>query len=54
MWRVVLAGQPLSEVERWDLEDVDKYTALLDMKDDMSAAFNQYSEERSRKEQERS
>ena len=43
IWRLVLeAHQPLSEVLRWDLEDVRKANALLDMRAAHSAAFNEY------------
>ena len=39
MWRIVCEGLPLTEVNRWDLEDLDKVGAVLDMKQDYQAAL---------------
>lgn len=43
MWRIVLeAHQPLSEVKKWDLEDIRKANALLDMRAAHETALNEY------------
>jgi hypothetical protein len=33
---------PLTEVSKWDLEDIDKYNALLDMKADYKTAYGAF------------
>jgi hypothetical protein len=35
-------GLPLSEVNKWDLEDVHKYHIFMNMKNDYSDAFDGY------------
>ena len=35
-------GQPLSEVEKWDLDDIRYFNAILDMRRDCEAAADAY------------
>jgi len=38
-WRIVLeCGLPLSEVDKWDLSEIQKANSLLEMKSDYEAA----------------
>jgi hypothetical protein len=39
---VVDMGQPLSEVEQWDLEDIRNFNAILDMRRDCEGAADAY------------
>ena len=43
-------GIPKSEVEKWDLQDIDDFTALLQMKADYKMAYDAYLQEQSGKE----
>lgn len=48
-WRVVMEkGLPPSEVDTWDLEDLDKANAYLDMGEDYKTAFHELYEHRAR------
>lgn len=38
-------GMPLSEVEKWDLDDIRHFTAILDMRRDYDAAADAYQAE---------
>jgi len=40
VWRIVLSGRSLSDVDTWPPEDILKYNALLDMRDDFESAVN--------------
>ena len=43
VWLVVIdGGIPLSEVMKWDLEDIDAFLGILEMESDMKAAVNAY------------
>ena len=43
VWRVVFEGGfPLSEVRRWDMEDVDRFNDWCQIKQDYSAAHSHY------------
>ena len=47
MWRVVVdGGMPLTEVNKWSLDDVAKFNAILDMRNDYQTALNAYTRER--------
>ena len=35
-------GQPLSEVEKWDLDDIRYFNSILDMRRDCEAAADAY------------
>lgn len=49
-WRVVMEkGLSASEVDTWDLEDIDKANAYLDMAEDYKTAFHELYEDRSRR-----
>jgi hypothetical protein len=39
---LVSEGFPLSEVDSWDLEDIDKVNGILDMKADFEAAHSAF------------
>ena len=39
---VVDMGQPLSEVEKWDLDDIRYFNSILDMRRDCEAAADAY------------
>ena len=48
---MVEGRQPLSEVRRWDMGDVDDFNAILDMRGDYHLAhsnFHEYEAERER------
>lgn len=49
VWRVVQSGIPLSEVERWDLEDLEKYNAVLDFDAAQRTAAEAYMRDRQRR-----
>lgn len=38
MWRAVLETRSLTEVQRWDLEDLDAFLAILEMKQSIQNA----------------
>lgn len=38
MWRVVLEGHSLTEVQSWDLEQLDAFLAVLEMQNTLKAA----------------
>lgn len=39
---VVDMGQPLSEVEKWDLDDIRYFNSILDMRRDCESAADAY------------
>jgi len=41
VWRAVDAGIPLSEVQTWDLEELDLFMAYLDHKRDMEVVITE-------------
>lgn len=47
VWRLVLdLHLPLTEIERWSLDDIREANALLDMRDDHDAALDAYQAEK--------
>lgn len=52
MWRIVLEkGIPLTELSHWDLEDIRKMNALLDMQAAHSAAVDAWHEKKMKEQQ---
>lgn len=38
-------GQPLTEVEKWDLDDIRRFNSILDMRQDCEAAADAWQSE---------
>ncbi len=50
IWRLVIDGKvSLSEVRRWDLEDIDTACSLLDMRSDYTRARDAFLSKESKK-----
>jgi hypothetical protein len=42
-WRIVKSGVPISEVSKWDLEDIDKWGAIAQMDASYQLAYQEFS-----------
>ena len=49
VWRVVQSGVALSEVQKWDLEDLEKFNAVLDLDAAQHTAAEAYLRDRQRR-----